>query len=330
MRKPYYRKSCKAWYVFHQGKQVRLGSDKDEALKAYHALMAGYDVAAPDVLASEIIAQFLDWSKAHQEESTYKLYRFYLLTFADSIGKVPLKNLKPFHITRWLDARGYKGNTANGAVRAAVRPFNWAKDEGIIKDNPISRVKRPPATPRECYITEAQYARLMSAIPDQEFRDFVTFLRETGCRPIEARKAEARHFEREGLTLTFARKESKGKKRQRVIVLTPTAAGIIQRLVLKHSTGALFRNLKGRRWTRDSINSRFQRLSDKLKFEVHAYALRHTWVTDALLNGVEPLTVATLAGHTSINMIWEVYNKIRLRQDHMRKAAVQAAERKQA
>src|SRR5690606_33055121 len=117
-------------------------------------------------LASEIIAQFLDWSKAHQAESTYELYRFFLLTFADSIGKVELKNLKPFHVTRWLDALGYEDNTANGAVRSVVRPFNWARDEGLIKENPLSRIKRPPATPRECYITDAQFVRLMKAIPD--------------------------------------------------------------------------------------------------------------------------------------------------------------------
>jgi hypothetical protein len=45
---------------------------------------------------------------------------------------------------------------------------------------------------------------------------------------------------------------------------------------------------------------------------------------------VEPLTVATLAGHASIDMIWSVYQKLSMQQDHMRNAAEQAVKRKQA
>ncbi|WP_437230218.1 tyrosine-type recombinase/integrase [Planctomicrobium sp. SH661] len=331
MKKPFYWKARKAWYVKDDsGSQIKLGSDREAAFKKYHQRMAGQIEAADDVKATEIIDQYLDWSEAHQAASTFKNYSYWLKSFSSHVKGLSLRDLKPYHVARWLDKHGWTGSTGNGAVRAAVRPFNWAKKLGVIRVNPLERVERPAATARECYITPEQFEKIMGAISDHQFKDFVSILRETGCRPQEGRNIEARHFDRLGQTIVFPREESKGKRHARVIVLTPTALAIVQRLVLKNPTGPIFRNLAGRKWTKDALNNRFSRLSEKLGFPVSSYFFRHAYCTDALINGVDPITVASLMGHTSLKMIQEVYNKIRMRQDHMKKAAIQAAERKQA
>jgi hypothetical protein len=44
-RKPYYKKSHKAWYMEIGRKQVRLGADEEEAFKEYHRLMAQHEIA---------------------------------------------------------------------------------------------------------------------------------------------------------------------------------------------------------------------------------------------------------------------------------------------
>ena len=50
---------------------------------------------------------------------------------------------------------------------------------------------------------------------------------------------------------------------------------------------------------------------------VAAYDLRHTWITDALTQGCDPMTVARIAG-TSLSMITRTYGH--LLHDHAEKA----------
>lgn len=42
-RKPYYRKSCDAYYILHVGKQVRRGQAYAEAMREYHRLTGHTD-----------------------------------------------------------------------------------------------------------------------------------------------------------------------------------------------------------------------------------------------------------------------------------------------
>jgi hypothetical protein len=46
MRKPFWRKASRRWYVLHCEKYVNLGPEKAEAFKEFHRLMA--DVAPAD------------------------------------------------------------------------------------------------------------------------------------------------------------------------------------------------------------------------------------------------------------------------------------------
>jgi integrase len=51
------------------------------------------------------------------------------------------------------------------------------------------------------------------------------------------------------------------------------------------------------------------------------YAFRHAWVTEALVNGVDAVTVSVLAGHRDTTMIARHYAHCAQRTDHMREAA---------
>ena len=324
MRKPFKRTNNQTWYVNLGGRHVTLGKDKDEAFRKYHQLMAGHIDLGNDIAASDVIDQFLAWSETHQAKKTYKLAKFFCDSFKLTIKRMKIDDLKPIHVTRWLDIKGYDGSGANTAVRTVLRPFNWAVEMGLIKDHPLKKVKRPAPVARECYLSPEHFSKVEDAIKDQEFHDFVTILRETGCRPQEACAVEARHFDRIGRVWTFPVKESKGKRDQRVVVLNDKAFAITQRLALKNPTGPLFLNKKGRRWNSSNLNCRWRRVSKKVGFKVFSYVLRHTFCTDALLRGVEPMELATLMGHKSIDMIWKIYNKLRLQTKHLQNAMKRA------
>jgi len=47
------------------------------------------------------------------------------------------------------------------------------------------------------------------------------------------------------------------------------------------------------------------------------YALRHSWATNALQRGVDPLTVAILMGHEDPSMLAKVYQHLSLNPKHL-------------
>jgi integrase len=64
-----------------------------------------------------------------------------------------------------------------------------------------------------------------------------------------------------------------------------------------------------------------RRLKDQFPGGLCAYLFRHTYATDALENGVDPITVAELLGHKDTTMVSRVYQHLSQRVEHMRQAA---------
>lgn len=326
MRKPFFRKQTKSWYCWIDDKQVNLGKDKEAAFAEYHKRMAGQEPPETDSPVQDILGKFLDWCQRHREPRTYEWYRDHIQCFSKHIGRrLKLKALKPHHVTEWIDKAypGLSDNYRSNAVRAVMRAFNWAVKQGHIEKNPVKGVERPAYQPREVYITADQWAQVMEATRDP-FQTFLVFLKETGCRPQEARAIESRHFDRDLRQIVFPVKESKGKKRKRVIPLNDAALAIIQKLTLKYPEGPIFRNSHGKPWTAYAVNCQTARLTRNLGFKLFAYAIRHTFITDALLRGVDPLTLAIIVGHKDATMIMRVYSHLNLHQDHIQKALKQA------
>lgn len=320
--KPFYKKSHKAWYVQLNGRQVRLGTDKEEAFIEYHRLMAGELPVTSKTTVVEIITQFLDWVKSNRAAATHEFYKKYLAKSPKTATKrrslldylpasTRVSDLKPIMVNRWIDDR-YKGmsdNYKHCACRAIATCFNWATDLQILTANPVKGFKRPAATPRDCCLTPDQWQQLIGAVAvDDPFADLLWFMHDSGARPQEARKVTAAHFN--GTRLIFGRAESKGGKDRRVIRLNERALAIVQRLAIKNPEGPIFRNVRGVPWTVYAMGCRFAKLRKQLGFYCCPYAMRHTWVTNALLRGVDPLVVAELAGHRDAAMIMKVYSHL--------------------
>jgi integrase len=109
-----------------------------------------------------------------------------------------------------------------------------------------------------------------------------------------------------------------------VVYLTDEASAPLRRLVAVNPSGAVFRNSEGAAWTKDAINCAFCRLQKKLGRKVHLGAFRKSWATEALKNGVDPVTAAHLLGHRDTSMISRVYAKVQQDPKHMRDAMKRA------
>lgn len=304
------------YYVQIGKKQHRLSADRDEAWRQYHHLMSQPPEvrqptipAGPSALVVEILDAFLEWTKTNQAPKTYRWHCDHIQNFVSGIPKgLTVAELKPYHVTRIMDARDtWSNSTKNGFARSVQRGMRWAAEQGLINATPIPKVPKPARESRELVITPEEFDDLLGRFPDQEFRDVLITCWETGCRPQEMMKVEARHVDLANNRWVFKVKESKGKKFTRIVYLTDRAAEITRRLCEAHPTGPLFRNADGEPWDKNAINRRFHRKKKALGRKLCLYHIRHSFATRMLLAGVDALVVSELLGHKDGATLARVY-----------------------
>lgn len=311
--KPWWRSERNAWFVQVDGKQVNLGPDKDAAFDRYHELMRRpkkVRAASGSVLA--VVDAFLDWCEKHRAEDTYLWYKQRLQVFAEHIpSHLACSGLKPFHVLEWVDAmEGVTDGTKRNYCRSVQRAMRWAEQQGYIDRSPIAHLEKPKAGKRDDFATQAEFDAMLEKVRDREFRELLITTWETGCRPQESLRVEARHVDLENRRWVLPPAESKGKQIARVVYLSDKAFAITQRLALKYPQGKLFRNTRGKAWTTDAVNCRFATLKKKLGKRYCLYLLRHAWATRALERGLDSLTVAVLLGHSDPSTLARVYQHL--------------------
>ncbi len=322
--KPFFRENRCLWYVQVDGKQINLGADRETAFRQYHQLMqqpAQTATSTAAVSVASIVDAFLDWSQKHQAERTYSRYGEYCQSFVNLFPDLLVSDIKPFHIQEWVDSQSGWGNTTKrNAIVAMKRAFNWADKQGHISVNPIRHAEKPTPDKREDFITAADHKKVLAQVRDQEFRDLLVLAWETGARPRELFRLEARHVDLENGRWVFPKSESKGKRQSRTIYLSEVALEITQRLMAKPIQGPLLRNANGQPWGTESVNCRFCRLKKWIGKKVCLYLWRHGYAHRMLSQQVDSLVVATLMGHVDTTMLSTVYGHLMKNQKLLREA----------
>lgn len=227
--KPWYSVHNDTWYVCLNGQQIPLTkgkANKQEADRAFHRLMAG---ETPHILrpaATRIIAildLFLEHSHRRNSRRTFEWYRDFLRDFAEKFGMLRVEELKPFHVSRWLDGHPDWDGARWGAITALKRAFNWATDEGLIRDNPIKKVKKPAMRTRSRFLTPDERCSILACYREGDpFRDFLFAMEQTGCRPGEVAVVTADHVHLDNGVWVFDEHKTQSKTGEpRVVILTP-------------------------------------------------------------------------------------------------------------
>jgi len=324
--KPWFREDRQTYCVTIRGKRHDLGPDKTEADRLFHELMA-QKPADPKPIAglsvAKVFDKYLDWCHKHREPRTFDWYRDHIQAFMDTLKqpeRMPFADLKPFHVIEWADKHDTWGDSyRRGAIVAIQRPFNWAERLGYIDKSPVRNIEKPAAGRREHAVTPVEFAKIRDHYAEGDpFRELLEFAWETGCRPQEVKKVESHHVQMEKHCIVFPPTEAKGKKRWRVIYMTPRAEQIIANLQATRTTGLLFLNAKGTPWNRWNMSCRFGRLKKHVGKTYCSYLLRHGFATRKLEEGLDHLTVAALLGHKDATMLSKIYSHIGERPDHLR------------
>lgn len=263
--KPWYWKERESWFVTICKQRHDLGPVKAAAIKRFHELMAkpAKRRLASDLL-SVVIDAFLDWTQKHKAPDTYEWYRYRLERFAKRYPDAHVGALKPFHVQEWADSYNLSVTSRRNYLRSVKRCLKWATRQGYLDQNPIADLEVPAAENREIFVSTDEFERMLSLTPDLAFRDLLWVTWNSGCRPQESLRVEARHVDLKNRRWVFPKSESKNRKTVRVVYLTNEAFEITQRLVEQHPSGRLFRNSSGRPWTTSAVNCSFSRLRIRL------------------------------------------------------------------
>lgn len=336
------------YYCWHKGKQVLLAKGpKDEPNgPTYLAAVAEFGRLhredSGSLFFGELVGKYLEWMKHHRKPKTADCRERSLSQAKDDFGHRYVSSLTTYELEEWAvkqrRERGWADGTVNlvlSAVRACLR---WAAEKGVIPSNPVGKLELPasPSRSNECVLSPEQKRRVVEAARGPT-RELVVFLRDTGCRPGEARAVEARHYDRQIQALVLpavARPGEATHKRARTgkprtIYLSGEALALVEELCKRYPTGPLFRcrlRVKGERghkgersrWTDNGIVSAIKYIRQRVGIPgLIAYSFRHTFAVEWLRQGRSSDELAEILG-TSRAMIERHYGHLADQKDHLR------------
>jgi integrase len=335
---PWFREDRNTWCVTISGKRYNLATgrdNKDLAQKNFHQLMAGRPETTAagrrkQLTVQELCIRFLARAVRELKPTSISSYEQHLQMFVDKWGSLVATDVRPYHVSEWLDGRKWGPTTRARAVTTVKAAFSWGHRQGLLESDPVKLVEKPRAKTRILILSEAQAQAVADAYASTDpFRHFLVTIWDTGARPSEIRVITAAdcQFDHGRVRLDIHKSDSTGVPR--MIYLTPRVLEIFKALAKRYPEGPIFRNRSGRPWSKNAICQRFEGVRERLGYgddsalgegrELTAYAFRHLFVTRALLSGLSISDVAELVGHADTKMIMKVYNHLREHSAHLLK-----------
>jgi integrase len=154
--------------------------------------------------------------------------------------------------------------------------------------------------------------RLPGENPYEGFEDMLRVYWHTGARTSELAACTVSDFVRSAKQVVLGRHKRARTMKDAVarrITLNAEAFAILEKCCKgKRGDEPIFTDPKGRPWTRLRLDDRFKKVRERagVRDDITIYSLRHLWISEMMMAGVDVATVAKMAG-TSIAMIEKVY-----------------------
>jgi len=301
---PWWRKDRRCYYVYFEGRQVRLDPDKKRAFHLWHELSLEPQTQEPVRTVGCAVDEYLANIDRTQKPSSQFCKRNTLLPYKADRGDFVVSQETPAAVVEWVCSHPTWGRSrrwlAGTIIKAMLR---WAKVPigSLGLPGPLSRGK-------DAVISDKVHTKLMEAAPPA-YRDALSFLYATGCRPGEMVALEAAHIC--GNTAVLDEHKTDGSGKPRLIILPPAALALVARLIVERPTGKLFRNCAGRPIIPERLRCWFSETRKRLELgKVMLYGYRHKFATDALVKGIPDAMVAELLGHKGTQMLHRHYSHL--------------------
>jgi integrase len=317
------------YYTTHQGKQIKLSQDPQEAQREFHALMAGKTTEPKNtarVSLRKLADEFLIWCATNVGPDAFRWRRRALKSLCDFLPGVKAADLGVRQAERWLESKAdWKHNTKTSAKGALQACMNWGVKREMIAANPVKALGIGSYTNAERILSVAERDRVRAAVQGQQFKDYLRVLELNGARPFsEIATLTAEMVDFENGVIVFEKHKNVKKGKRRTIYLTPELVEILRRRIAERPQGILFRTKRLEPISSKSVSHRLRGVGKRLSMKAfNVYSYRHSYITDALERGLTASVVAELVGN-SAKTIEKYYNHLSQKRDALKVAALKA------
>jgi len=277
---------------------------------------------------AEALGEFLiDLKIEERSPKTILFYRDRLKWFVDFIKPDTLLNdIGIGDIKYFFSTQNSTHIYAYHAKYRALRAFlNWCVKQNYILKSPLTF--SPPKLPDiiKPAFTDDELKSIINACTGSlglRNRAMVLVLIDTGIRREELAKIKIVDINIEARLISII---GKGRKQRLVPISSRTLKTIWQYLKLrKNPSEFLWLTEEGKPLTGDGVGQMVQDLMNRAEITGHkasCHVFRHTFANDCLDNGMDPLDLMYLLGHTSLKMV-ENYSRA-----HKQRRALKALEK---
>ena len=259
----------------------------------------------------QLLDDFLDdLANAGRSRHTLVNYRCDLRRLLDATPG-GLHAIDTVHLRRFFLALAGKAPATRARIQSSVNAFlTWCFRHDLIAANPMQKLERvsvPEPLPRP--VEQRAIRKILDAIPRANLRDrlLFTLIAETGCRVAEALGIYA-----EDLLLTpddeqIVIRGKGGRSRTVMLYAAPESLKLLRRFLrtTRITSGALFRGDPARGGSSRPIHYRtahkaWNRYCAKARVQANIHALRHSFATRLINEGVSLGVVRKLLGHRNM------------------------------
>ena len=319
----------------------RSASTKRDAEKLLNKLLTELDTGAYVKPSKETVGIFLqrwldDYVSTQVRATTLESYRQRGKHLIESLGHIPLSDLRPEHIHHYYREKGQSLAAStlikhHNLIREALS--HAVKWQTVVRN--VAEAVDPPRVGRKEMraLTSSEVHRLLEACEDTPWYPIFHTLTWTGLRRSELLGLRWRdvdltlaalrvvHSLQQLNTGEFIYQEPKTNAGRRTIALSPASCVVLRKHREQQETGAaligkpiaddalIFGHRDGSPRSPSTLTLAFRRLTRRIGLQsVRLHDLRHTMASLYLEQGVNPKTVAERLGHASVAITLDLYS----------------------
>ncbi len=290
--------------------------DYEAACKAASAWFQDLDagVASESITVAQACREYVADRRHEKGEASARDadQRFARTVYDSELGRRSLAKVRTQHILAWRDGLPLAKASANRTLTALKAALNLAVRRRRVSASAAlewadAKPYRASGRRRDLFLDVRQRRALLAAAGEGALRDLLEAATLTGARAGELVNATRSQFDGRTGSMTFD-----GKTGARTVPLGPPALALLKRLAQGKLPGArLLVRDDGKPWAHSDWDElvRAAATAAKLPSGTCLYTLRHSFITQAITDGMTTLDVARLVG-TSIGMIEKHYGHL--------------------
>ena len=266
------------------------------------------DLEIVPITVEDFSEKYLDFRRQNNKFKTVENDKRVINLFIKKYGRYQMHTIKPIVIVEFREWRksvnpNLSKNTLNIDGKTIKVMFNYALRFGHIATSPFKEIKlQSVPSIKTKSIEEDSVREIIRICEDQSLKNVIKFALYTGCRRGEILSLQWKQIDIEERSLNICRTEyfSPKQDRERIIPISCETRDLLK--TLERDSSFVFLNNKGLPFKPDNVTKQFKKLvrsigeDDKIKF----HSLRATCSSKLAAQGVTPLIIRDLIGHTSV------------------------------